>query len=145
MSTNYDHIINEFQRWYPSLHAHMVSYKPSGQFAIAIFLDDSSVVEYGIADHTLRDITHICEQNARNVIDEETWRKEFGYRLRRTMSAQGVTQDILADKAGISRQMLGRYLRGSSTPSGYTLVRLSEVLNCNANDLTNFDYLNQED
>lgn len=142
---NYEESLHEFRRWYPSLYSQMATYKPTGRLTLAIFLNDSSIIEYDVVNHTIRDITHLKDIHTSSDIDESMWRKEFGYKLRQSMMLQGMSKDELASCVGISTQMLNRYISGNSTPSGYVLVRLSNALQCDMHELTNFDYLNQED
>ena len=77
-------------------------------------------------------------------VDEETWRKEFGRKLQKAITEKGVNQERLSEITGISRQMLSRYIRGNSTPSGFVLSRLADVLECDVRELTRFGYIDEE-
>ena len=50
----------------------------------------------------------------------------FAQRLRTLMKERGVTQDILAEKAGCSRQAVSQYMDGSSAPNVDKLLSIAE-------------------
>lgn len=131
-------IIRSYEEWHPAFFEHSVNMVMNGAYSIVVELDDNSKIEYNARDNTIRDVTHIYNRNPGERLEEESWRKEFGHQLRRAMTDAGITQDQLSEETGISRQMLSRYIHGTSTPSGYILSRLSEVLNCDVHRLTRF-------
>lgn len=143
MLTKYIQIIDDYKTWYPNLHSRTVEYRPSGYYTILVTLDDGSKMEYNSFDNTIRDVTKLYIRDESGAVDEAVWRKEFGYRLRTMMTEKGMNQERLAELIGVSRQMMSRYVRGTSTPSGYTLTRLSEVLGCDVRELTRFGYINE--
>lgn len=55
--------------------------------------------------------------------------KDFGRQVRDMRRQQGLTQDKLAEKAGISASFLGHIERGSRKASLETLVQLCNTLN----------------
>ena len=131
-------IINGYETWYPALFEQSVKYVMTGTHTILVDLEDGSKIEYDSRGNTIRDVSRIYIRDEGSDLDEETWRREFGHQLRRAIDDVGITQDQLSDMTGISRQMLSRYVRGTSTPSGYILSRLSEVLGCDISKLTRF-------
>ena len=131
-------IIRSYEEWHPAFFEHSVKMVMSSPYSIVADLDDGSKIEYSSRDNTIRDVTHVYNRNPGECLEEEVWRKEFGHQLRRAMMDAGITQDQLSEDTGISRQMLSRYIHGNSTPSGYVLSRLSEVLNCDVHRLTRF-------
>ena len=143
MLKRYESIIESYREWHPSLYAKTSECRPSGYYSILACLTDGSKIEYNSLDNTIRDVTrfYICEPE--NKLDEESWKKEFGRQLRRLMAERGINQDRLSELTGISRQMLSRYVNGNSTPSGYTLTRLSDVLDCDVRELTRFGYIDE--
>lgn len=141
MLTKYEQIIDGYKTWYPNLHSRTVECRPSGYYTILVTLDDGSKMEYSSFDNTIRDVTKLYIRDESGAVDETVWRKEFGHRLRTTMTEKCMNQERLADLIGVSRQMMSRYVRGTSTPSGYTLTRLSEVLGCDVRELTRFGYI----
>jgi ribosome-binding protein aMBF1 (putative translation factor) len=116
---------------------------PSGRFSILVTLDDGVKMEFSNLDKTIRNVSKLYDKSNAATNDEDFWRKEFGRKLRRFIAEGGMNQEQLADKIGISRQMLSRYVRGTSTPSGFTLSRLAEILKCDIRDLTTFGYLDE--
>ena len=143
MLKRYESIISNYEKWHPGLYAKTVECKPSGYYSILACLADGSKIEYNDLDNTIRDVTRFYNREANNTLDEESWKKEFGRRLRHLIAERGISQEELSDLTGISRQMLSRYVRGTSTPSGYILTRLSEVLDCDIRDLTRFGYIDE--
>jgi DNA-binding Xre family transcriptional regulator len=144
MLSQYERMLENYRDWYPDLYLQTNDYRPSGRYRILLRLDDGSRLEYNDLDNTIRDVTKYYDRETCDELDEETWRKEFGRNLRRIIAEKSITQEVLADQAGISRQMLSRYVRGTSTPSGYILNRLSRILDCDVRDLTRFGYIDEE-
>lgn len=144
MLSRYERILNEYKVWYPSLYNQTVECRPSGRYCILASLDDETKIEYNSADNTIRDVTKFYIREQTVDIDEEVWRKEFGRKLQRAIAEKGMTQERLSEVTGISRQMLSRYVRGTSTPSGYILSRLVNVLGCDVRELTKFGYIDEE-
>lgn len=143
MLSKYEQIINDYQTWYPNLHGRTVECRPSGYYTILVTMDDGSKMEYNSFDNTIRDVTNLYSRGESGNIDESAWRKEFGHKLRTAIAERGLNQERLADLIGVSRQMMSRYIRGTSTPSGYTLTRLSEALGVDVRELTRFGYINE--
>lgn len=143
MLRHYEQIINSYESWYPNLYNHTVECRPSSRYCILVSLDDGSKIEYNSIDNTIRDVTKLYIREPDISVDEESWRKEFGRKLHRAMVEKGLTQDRLSEITGISRQMLSRYMRGNSTPSGYVLSRLADILECDVRELTKFGYIDE--
>lgn len=144
MMKRYSKMLECYEKWYPGLYSKTVECRPSGRNSILATLNDGTKVEFDSCDCTIRDVTRLYDHNHRvTELDEEAWRKEFGRKLQRAMFDKGINQERLADRMGISRQMLSRYIRGHSTPSGYALTRLSEILECDIRELTRFGYIDE--
>lgn len=144
MLSIYEHIIDGYKTWYPNLFSQTVECRPSGRSSILVTLNDGSKLEYDSRDNTIRDVTkYFSREDDAGSIDEISWRKEFGRKLYRAIQDKGINQEMLADTIGISRQMISRYVRGNSTPSGYILSRLTEVLGCDVRELTKFGYIDE--
>lgn len=54
--------------------------------------------------------------------------RQFGLRLRRVRLESGLTQEDLAQRAGVDRTFPGRVERGETSPTLVTLVRLADAL-----------------
>lgn len=143
MMTQYESILRSYESWFPSLHRRTVECRPSGRYSLLVTLNDGTRMEYNSFDNTIRNVTSYYSKDPID-IDEDMWRKEFGRKLRRAITEKGINQERLSETMGISRQMLSRYIRGTSTPSGYVLTRLSEVLDCDVRELTKFGYIDEE-
>lgn len=59
----------------------------------------------------------------------------IGNRLREARRQKGMTQEELANKAGISRYWLNSIENGRQPPGRATMIRLSEVLDISVGDL----------
>lgn len=141
MLERYSEIIEGYKSWYPSLYSKTVECKPCGKYSILARLSDGSRVEYNSMDNGIRDVSKLYDRSYTHSMTEEMWREEFGRKLRRAIEDKGITQERLSELSGISRQMLTRYVRGNSTPSGYILNKLAEVLDCDVRELSKFGYI----
>lgn len=56
-------------------------------------------------------------------------KETFGANLRHYRKAEGLTQTGLAEKVGLSLDMIGRLERGLTAPSFETIEKLAKVLN----------------
>lgn len=143
MMSQYERIIEAYRTWYPIMYNQTVECRPSGRYTILITLNDGTKMEFDGLDNSIRNVTKYYS-NDTDELDEAAWRKEFGRKLHQAIINKGITQEKVSELTGISRQMLSRYIRGNSTPSGYILSRLVEVLGCDARDLTKFGYIDEE-
>ena len=144
MLRRYEQIIKEYKTWHPALYEQTVECRPSGRCCVLASLNDGSKIEYNAIDNTIRDVTKLYIRESVDSMNEEAWRKEFGHKLRRAIADKGINQERLSEMTGVSRQMLTRYVRGNSTPSGYILSRLVEALGCDVRELTKFGYIDEE-
>ncbi len=62
--------------------------------------------------------------------------QQFGENLRRERKRVGLSQDALADKAGIDRTQVSVFERGTQEPKLGSLVNLAGALGCTIADLT---------
>jgi ribosome-binding protein aMBF1 (putative translation factor) len=141
MDEKYEIMINSYKTWFPSLYEKTIKCTPRSKYSIVAELEDGTRMEFDGVHNTVRDVT--CHYDPNQTVDEDAWRKEFGYRLREAMIDRGINQEMLSDLSGISRQMITRYVRGHSTPSAYTIDRLARILKCDVRDLTRFDCAEQ--
>jgi ribosome-binding protein aMBF1 (putative translation factor) len=143
MLKKYEQIIDGYKVWHPSLFSQTVECRPSGHHSILASLNDGSKIEYDSRDNTIRDVTKYYDHENNDNVDEITWRKEFGRKLQRAIQDKGISQETLSEITGLSRQMISRYIRGNSTPSGYVVSRLAEALDCDVRELTKFGYIDE--
>lgn len=67
-------------------------------------------------------------------------KKQTGTKIRIMMMKRGFKTTELAHRLGYTdNSMLGRWMRGETTPSYEALVNLSVILRCNIKDLVHFD------
>lgn len=62
-------------------------------------------------------------------------KQAFGRRLDKLRMAKGWRQSELARRAGLSRDQISTYIRGTSLPSRDSLEKLAQVFNCSPDDL----------
>lgn len=144
MLERYKRIVESYRTWYPDMYKQTIDCRPSGRYSILVTLDDGTRMEYNSFDNGIRNVTKFYICDSPDDVSEEQWRKEFGHQLRKAITDKGTSQEKVADKVGISRQMMSRYIRGVSTPSGYILNKLSEILQCDVRELTRFGYIDEE-
>ncbi len=65
-------------------------------------------------------------------------KKEFGKHLKKIRLEQGLTQEQLADKAGMHFTYVGQIERGIRNPSLVNLQKLAKALNVNSKELFPF-------
>ena len=78
------------------------------------------------------------EDKVLGVMTEEDWRKEFALVLRDKMRKKGMKGYMLADKTGLSRIAISKYVNATRTPSSYNLVLIADALGCLISELTYF-------
>ena len=78
------------------------------------------------------------EDKVLGVMTEEDWRKEFALVLRDKMRKKGIKGYMLADKTGLSRIAISKYVNATRTPSSYNLVLIADALGCLISELTYF-------
>jgi Predicted transcriptional regulators len=60
-----------------------------------------------------------------------------GRRIRELRNRRGITQAVLAEKAGLSIEFIGRVERGKHIPSLFRICRICMALNCTLGDFFN--------
>lgn len=126
-----DDVINNFNIYFPSIAAQMVSgYLTSDNSLMAVLKDGSKVI--------FND--KLC--SVRNVIEyqgtEEDWKREFANRLATVMEEKGFDQSYLAEVSGISQVSISNYIQRKVIPSGYIVDKLARALDCHITDLVCF-------
>lgn len=126
------------------------------------FLEKHKRIAYGVIDwyyigndtlvlHTKHGDTYTYDDKKRKVVrvmkeedkvlgvmTEEDWRKEFALVLRDKMRKKGIKGYMLADKTGLSRIAISKYVNATRTPSSYNLVLIADALGCLVSELTYF-------
>jgi transcriptional regulator with XRE-family HTH domain len=61
----------------------------------------------------------------------------FSKNLRELRARRDLTQEVLAEKIGVSRQMIARYESGENYPEMDKAILIAQVLDCKLDDLVN--------
>ncbi len=69
----------------------------------------------------------------------------LGTKIRNLRKSKGLSQDRLADKAGMTQQHVSRIENGYYLPGMLTISRIAKVLNVPIDDLSDIDIQNCED
>lgn len=75
-----------------------------------------------------------------HILTDEEWEIGFRKRLRQRLSRNRMTQEELADKLGVSRITINRYVNGETIPSALMLKKISLALNCDINEFFYAEY-----
>lgn len=73
-------------------------------------------------------------------LTEEQEIKEFTKNLRKLLARKYMTQEELAERIGVSRITINRYMNGKQFPDAMVLRKMSKVLNCSIEDFFYKDY-----
>ena len=71
-------------------------------------------------------------------MSEMEWLIIFGDNIKSILYDYNMTQQELADAAGISNSNLSRYINKQQMPSVRTILNLSYALNCDVSELMDF-------
>ena len=66
---------------------------------------------------------------------KDKYTAEFARRLRALMGAANISQAELARRIGLHESTMTGYYNGKSVPNGYTIAKMVEVLDVDANKL----------
>ena len=69
---------------------------------------------------------------------EGQWLRCFGKNLLSMLREYNMTQQEFADRCGISKSMVSRYVNGRRIPDLKTLINMGYALRCSLDDLTDF-------
>lgn len=72
---------------------------------------------------------------ASSVRDLDEWRRSFGRRLRALREERGLTQEGLADRAGVDRKLVYRTELGQTSPRLDAVVGIADALGVTPSDL----------
>lgn len=65
-------------------------------------------------------------------------KKLFGQKVRELRLARGLSQEALADEAGVHRTFMGSVERGERNISLENIVKIAKALNCRASKLLDY-------
>lgn len=134
----YKEIIYKYKQYHPSFYEKTVDWWPSHKYFITFKLSDGELVEFNYTDYTIRRVRPV-----NTLKTKEEFRKELGYNIKKFIKKTTITQNELAEKLGITRTMLSRYITGAAVPGADKLYLLSQLLNCTITDF--FGYHDEDD
>ena len=76
----------------------------------------------------------VIDLNTRTITDEEC-RDAFAYNLSDIMKTRGFGQAALAEKTGLSKAMISKYINKQSTPTLTNLMKIAYALDCEPEEL----------
>lgn len=109
--------------------AHTEEYFAINKWELFVRLTTGEKFVYDELYHTVRFIKYEDD----NLTDAQE-RKEFARNLRKIMGHKFTTQEELADKVGVSRVMINKYMNGKALPNAIILNKLAKALKCSVND-----------
>lgn len=131
-------MFNEFASLYPNEAEKVIDWYPSGRFLITVRLSDGSRLKYNMFEKSIRYYVR-ADEDEREYMNEDEWRKEFGTRLRDLLKLKGITNAALARIINTHPNMITKYIRGESLPNTYMMALIARTLNCSVSDLIEFD------
>ena len=71
--------------------------------------------------------------------------QNLGKKIKKLRNTQGISQELLAEKSGLSIRTIQRIEKGETTPNGDTCRKLSEALKVSPNDLMDWTIIEDID
>ena len=68
---------------------------------------------------------------------------KFGENLRQLRKSKNISQEVLAQKVGVSRQSVSKWETGEAYPEMNNILALCTIFHCNINDLVNDNIIDQ--
>ena len=122
-------LFENFKLYFPSMFHNTEKFKEVGETEAIVYMKDGSRIVYDDLGKTFRNLPSSSER-----MTEDECRNEFGIRLRHLMYWRGITQTELAERTGISRVVLNRYIMGKSSPSFYAVDKIAKALGCSVDE-----------
>lgn len=130
----YEGKFEELKRYHPYLIEHIRRVRPRGEGGIRVTLDDGTQYDYiSVATGIRRVVSY--NASALDEINDATSRKVLVYRLSDLMEQNGFSQQILAERAGLSKGAVNKYLNGTASPTSTALKRMAYALGCTVGEL----------
>lgn len=134
--SQYNELLDEFEREYKRDYDDAVSwYGVGGNEIVARLRDGSRTIYNGITKgvRTIRPTSRDCR------IDDATWKKRFGQKLKVVMFEKGITARHLSELTGIPYQTLCTYTSGQRAIPGPNISKIARALDCSVSELMYFD------
>lgn len=139
MSNWSENTLKLFNEYWPSYTDKVIDQKEIGDFETVFTLTDGERILFDEMGCTLRFIHPIPPEQFH--LFHEQWLKEFSRKVKKKMKIRRITQTELAEKLDISSVTVGRYVNGKRRPDYLFMLDLSNILNCDINEISNFWYL----
>lgn len=130
----YEGKLEELKRYHPYLVGHIRRVRPRGEGGIRVTLDDGTQYDYINAAIGIRRVVSYSPTTL-DEITEDTSRKVLVYRLTDLMEQNGFSQQTLAQRAGLSKGAVNKYLQGTASPTSTALRRMAYALGCTVGEL----------
>lgn len=131
----YSKMLKRFELRYPHFYNKVLDWWASGRVSIAIKLTDGTILDYNDVENTIRWIE--VGDNA----TDETRCAAFGCNLQKFITHCGMSKGDIADKLGITKAMLSRYIHGKTMPSALKALQLAKLLGCSVEEFFDENYM----
>ena len=123
--------INDYEvdRWEPRLMNEIVVYLRNGD---AILYDDINRTHRCLMEYER-------DEYGDYIMDNDAYKKAFSVKLRRLMTSRRMSQRMLSDATGIHIGALSHYMNGRNIPDMRNALKLSRALDCDVEELNNFE------
>lgn len=130
--------IEDFEHRYPWLVKRVISYDEYDEYRVFVELDNGKTLLY---DNFPKEYYEVKRFNNIFELTDDEYRKGFSDLLKEQMLKNGIGQNELAEKVGVSKNMIFRYLHHLAIPNTIAFCKIVSVLDCNAEDLIPEDYI----
>lgn len=134
----FEETLDKFSENYRYLYNKLDSWKPLNDREILVELDDGRKYAYDGMSKSFRKIKTIDDVSNFTIDD---WKLGFSDLLKKYIRQSGMNQYELADRIGVSRVMMSKYITCKSSPTGLVLQKIAKELNCSIDDLCPKDYI----
>lgn len=131
----YAKMLKRFELRYPHFYTTAIDWWASGRISIAVKLSDGSVLDYNDVDNTIRWVEY--DEN----MTDENRRASFGCNLQKLVTHCGMSKGDIAEKLGISKTMLSRYLHGKTMPSLDKGLQIANLMKCSVEELFDENFM----
>lgn len=111
------------------LEVNIVEYEAISKWELFVRLSTGEKLIFDALYNTVRFIRYENDK-----LTDEQELKEFTRNLKKFMGYKFMTQEELADKVGVSRVMMNKYMNGKAIPNAMMLNKLAKALDCSTQD-----------
>ena len=125
-----ERLLARMESYYPSLRKEIVEYEAISDYELIVVLIEGGRFIFDSMDGTIRRLP--SRSHAPN---DEDYKREFGFRLKKMLYRKGMTMTELSAKTGITQPQISNYINGRNSPSFYKVEKIADVLGCSLDDL----------